>query len=172
MKKIVTLFALVAALTLPVASYAEKIGFVNVALLFTEYDKMEGIQQKIEKKFGAKQKELEKLGETIKVKGKEIKTNELMMTESKLQGAKKKFNDMLIDMRDKELAFKKELQQAQNAEMGKFRTVVSEIIKTYAKDKAFDIIFNEGVVFVAPRVDVTNDVLKLMKSSKSKPAKK
>ncbi len=174
MKKIIALFALTAALTLPVASYAEKIGFVNVALLFNEYDKMEGIQQKIEKQFGGKQKELEKLGESIKAKGKELKTNSLMMTESKLKGAKKKFNDMLIDMRDKETAFKKELQQAQNVEMGKFRTVVSDIIKKYAEEKAFDIIFNEGVVFVAPRADVTNDVLKLMKSSipKSKPAKK
>lgn len=174
MKKIIALFALAIALTLPVASYAEKIGFVNVALLFNEYDKMEGIQQKIEKKFGGKQKELEKLGESIKAKGKEIKTNELMMTESKLQGAKDEFNKMLIEMRDKELAFKNELKQAQNEEMGKFRTVVSDIIKTYAEDKAFDILLNEGVVFVAPRVDVTNDVLNLMKKpkSKSKPAKK
>ncbi len=174
MKKIITLFALAAALTLPVASYAEKIGFVNVALLFNEYDKIEGIQQKIEKKFGAKQEELEKLGESIKAKGKEIKANELMMTESKLQGAKKIFSDMLIDMRKKETSFSNELKQAQNEEMGKFRTVVSGIIKTYAEDKAFDIILNEGVVFVAPRADVTNDVLKLMKQleSKPKPAKK
>ncbi|VAW66573.1 hypothetical protein MNBD_GAMMA11-2984 [hydrothermal vent metagenome] len=170
MKKIVAVFALVSALALPVTGYAEKIGFVNVALLFGEYDKIEGIQKKIEKQFGGKQKELEKLGETIKAKGKEIKTNELMMTESKLQGAKKKFSDMLINMRDRELAFKKELQAAQNVEMSKFRNIVSDIIKKYAKDKAFDIILNEGVVFVAPRIDVTNDILKLL--GKSKPIKK
>ncbi|VAW66482.1 hypothetical protein MNBD_GAMMA10-3303 [hydrothermal vent metagenome] len=167
MKKIIAAVALVGALTLPMASYAEKIGFVNVNLLFNEYDKIEGVQKKIEKKFGAKKKTLEKQGEKINAEGKKLKTNELMMTESKLKDATKKLNDMLIKMRDDEIAFKKELQQAQSAEMGKFRNSVSEIIKAYAEDKAYDLILNEGVVFVAPRADVTNDILQIMRKPKS-----
>lgn len=168
MKKIISTLALAAMLIIPVASYADKIGFVNLNLLFVEYGKASGIQKSFDDRFGAKQKELEKLSTNINALGKELKTNELMMTESKLEGSKKKLNSMLIEMRQKEMTFKNEVQEAQSIEMDKFRKIVFDIIKKYAEEKSFDLIIKDGAVaFVSPRVDVTNDILKLLNKPKS-----
>ncbi len=167
MKKVITTIMFAIFITMPLASYADKIGFVNINLLFSKYDEMQGIQKKMGEKFGVKQQQLEKLAAEIKSLGKEIKTNELLMSESKLEGSRKKLNNMLIDMRQKEMVFKGELQEAQNKEMGKFRKIVFEIVKKYAEDKAFDLIVNDGVIFVSPKADVTNDILKILSKSKS-----
>ncbi|VAW61727.1 hypothetical protein MNBD_GAMMA09-3887 [hydrothermal vent metagenome] len=166
MKKIIATIMFAVFITTPLASYADKVGFVNINLLFSKYDEMQGIQKKMGEKFGSKQQELEKLATSIKALGKEIKTNELLMTESKLEGSKKKLNNMLVEMRQKEMTFKGELQEAQNKEMGKFRKIIFEMVKKYAEDKAFDMIINDGVVFVSPRVDVTNDILQILSKSK------
>jgi len=157
MKKIIATIMFAVFITTPLASYADKVGFVNINLLFSKYDEMQGIQKKMGEKFGSKQQELEKLATSIKALGKEIKTNELLMTESKLEGSKKKLNNMLVEMRQKEMTFKGELQEAQNN---------FEMVKKYAEDKAFDMIINDGVVFVSPRVDVTNDILQILSKSK------
>jgi len=168
MKKIISAMFIMFAISIPSISSAQKVGFVNINVLFAEYDKANGVKEKIEAQFGDKQKELEKLGSSIKALDQEIKTNELLMTESKLASSKKKRNEMLMQLRQKEMAFKNELQEAQSVEMGKFRKVIMDIINAYGKEKSYDIIFNDGIIYVSDAANITDDIKKRMAKIKAK----
>ena len=82
-KRIFSILVLAGLLVLPLTSTAGKIGFVNVTKLFNEYAKVKGIDKMIEAKFSGPKKDIETLIADIKSLEKEIKTNELLMTESK-----------------------------------------------------------------------------------------
>lgn len=160
MKKLLFVSALACLVSMPVASYAEKIGFVNVTRLFNEYAKAKGIDKMIEDKFSGPKKEIDKLISDIKALEKEIKTNELLMSESKLQSSKEKLKGMVIEYREKGMKLEKELQEVRNREMNDFRQVVFKVTNAYAKEKKYDLIVNEGVMYVSDSLDITDEILK------------
>ncbi len=159
MKKIFTIFTLFSMFLMPLASHAEKIGFVNVTHLFNEYARAKGIDKMIEDKFSGPKKELDSLVADIKALEKEIKTNELLMSESKLTSSKDKLNKMVGDYRQKGMALEKELQEVRKVEMNAFRKVVFEVTQKFAKEKKYDLIVNEGVMYVADHIDITEEIL-------------
>ncbi len=159
MKKLLLALTLFSVTAVPLAVSAEKIGFVNVTRLFNEYAKAKGIDKMIEDKFSGPKNELEKLVVDIKALEKEIKTNELLMSESKLTKSKTKLQDMVAEYRTKGMALEKELQEVRNREMTDFRQIVFEVTKGYAEDKKFDLIVNEGVMYVSSKLDITDDIL-------------
>jgi len=158
MKKIVSALFLVSMLTAPVVGFAQKIGFVNVNILFNEYAKVKGIDKMLEDKFNGPKQELEKLVVDIKALEKEIKTNELLMTESKLASSKNKLKSMIGDYRAKGAALEKELKVMRNKEMTDFREVVFEVTKKFAAEKKYDLILNEGVMFAADKSNITDEI--------------
>ena len=162
MKKIISTLVLFGFILMPVVSQAQKIGFVNVNMLFNEYAQSKGIDAMIEKKFSGSKTELEKLVTDIKSLEKEIKTNELLMTESKLKSSRNKLKKMVLSYREKGAALENELKAVRNKEMSEFRSVVFEVTKKYAADNKYDLILNEGVMFAADNVNITDDMLKLV----------
>lgn len=162
MKKLVSALFLVSMITTPVASFAQKIGFVNVNILFNEYAKVKGIDKKLEDKFNGPKQDLEKLVIDIKALEKEIKTNELLMTESKLTSSKNKLKQMIGEYRAKGTALEKELKVMRNKEMTDFRAVVFDVTKKFAAEKKYDLILNEGVMFAADNSNITDEISALV----------
>lgn len=159
MKKLLLAATLFCVMTVPMSVSAEKIGFVNVTRLFNEYAKAKGIDKMIEDKFSGPKNEIEKLVIDIKALEKEIKTNELLMSESKLTNSKKKLQEMVTQYRSKGMALENELKEVRNREMTDFRKIVFEVTQTYAEEKKYDLIVNEGVMYVSSKLDITDDIL-------------
>lgn len=162
MKKIISKIFLVSLLVLPAAGFAQKIGFVNENMLFNEYAKTMGVEKRIEAQFSGPKKDLENMVVDLKALEKEIKTNELLMTESKLTSSKNKLKKMIIAYRQKGAALEKEFNAMRNKEMGEFRKVVFQVIKKFAVDKKYDLILNEGVMFAADSVNITDEISSLV----------
>lgn len=162
MRKIISKILMAAILIAPITSYAVKIGFVNENILFNEYAKAKGFEEKLEAKFNEPKKSLEQLVEKIKLLEKEIKTNELLMTENKLKSSKEKLGKMIQEYRQKGTALENEFKAMRNQEMNDFRAVVFEVIKKYADEKKYDLILNDGVMFAADKVNITDDITSLV----------
>ena len=158
MKKIITSIFITTILTAPMSAFAIKIGFVNENILFNEYAKAKGVEKIMEDKFSVPKKNLEKMVEDIKSLEKEIKTNELLMTESKLKSSKEKLNQMIMEYRQKGTALENEFKQVRSQEMNSFRQIVSDVIKAYADKNKYDLILNDGVMFAADNVNITDEI--------------
>ena len=169
MKNLVSTIFLFSVLMTPLMANAQKIGFVNLNMIFTEYAKVTGIEAKLEAKFSGPKKEMDATVVKIKSMEKEIKTNELLMTESKLASSKEKLKKMIVEYRQRGAALEQELQAMRNAEMNDFRQVIFGITKKYAKDKKYDLILNEGVMYSSDSANVTDELSALViKSIKKK----
>lgn len=164
MKKMLAMFALAGMILLPVTSYAGKIGFVNVTHLFNEYAVAKGIDKMIEEKFSGPKKDIDKLIQDIKALEKEIKTNELLMSQSKLESSKNKLKQMVAEYREKGMKLEQELKQVRNKEMTEFRKIVFDVTKEFATKNNYDLIVNEGVMYAADSINVTEEILKRVTS--------
>ena len=162
MNRIFSIVTLLAVMTMSAPAMAGKVGFVNVNLLFNEYAKVKGIDKMIEDNYSGRNDELVQLRSDIMELEKEIKTNELLMSESKLEKSKNKLKDMALEYREKGMQLDKELKEVRNREMGEFKKVVFEVTQKYGNENKFDLIINEGVMFASESVNVTNDILKLV----------
>jgi len=165
MKKFISTMALACMMILPAAGYAQKIGYLNANVLLNEYARIKGIDKMIEDKFKGPKKDIEKMVSDMQVLEKEIKTNELLMTESKLIASKQKLSKMFAEYREKGMALEKELQVVRNEERTKFRKILLEVTKDYAIEKKYDLIVNEGVVYVSDSLDVTKDMIERVKKA-------
>lgn len=158
-KRLFSVLVLAGLLVLPMTGNAGKIGFVNVTKLFNEYAKVKGIDKMIEARFSGPKKDIETLIADIKSLEKEIKTNELLMTESKLVASRTKLKDMVIQYREKGTKLEKELQVVRNEEMAAFRKIVFGVTQKFAAEKNYDLIVNEGVMYAADSIDITDAIL-------------
>lgn len=136
-----------------------KIGFVNMNLLLKEAPQVQKINKKLQDRFSAPKQELDKLGKTIQEQEKEIKRNELLMTESKLKKSKQDLVEQIRQYREKEAKLGKELQAMQNQELAVFRDVVRKVISEMAKEEDFDLIINDGVMYADDALNITDKLL-------------
>jgi len=163
MKKLVTKLVLLSLFMAPAAVFAQKIGVVNVNKLLGDYAEMKGLNKMLDKHFEKPKEEVDKLVEEIKKIEKEIKTNELLMTEVKLTMLKKKLNKTMQTYRIKVSAMEKDFKEMRGKEVGKFKQILVKIIKSHADENKYDLILNEGVVYVKDEWNVTDEIAKRLK---------
>lgn len=160
-------YILLLTLLIPVTGFADalKIGVVDVPRLFTEYAKLTGVDEKLQAQFSAPKKELEDLAKDIESQEKQLKANEVMMTESKTKKAKENLIDKVKQYREKEAALSKELQTVRNQELSKFREIVMGVTQKLAKDESYNLIMQaDGVMYVDESSNVTSKILTRLKA--------
>jgi len=146
-----------------------KVGFVNMNQLLKEAPQVEAINKKLQDRFSKPKKELDELGNTIKEQEKEIKRNELLMTESKLKKSRENMMEQIKQYREKEAKLAKELQTMQNEELAVFRDVVRKELSAMAEQEKFDLILNDGVMYADKSLNITDKLLeRLKKQAKAK----
>ncbi len=167
MKKIISILFLTSVLLVPVSAFALKVGYVNENILFNEYAKAKGVEKAMEAKFSGPKKDLDDQLVAIKALEKEIKTNELLMTESKLTSSKENLNKKIMIYRQKGMALENEFKAILNEERNIFRGIVIDVMKKFAAEKKYDLILKDGVMFAADKINITDEISKLV-NKKSK----
>ena len=81
------------------------------------------------------------------------------MSDSDRNKQEQELNRQLRDLQRLQSNFRDDLNLRKNEELGKLQRVVLSAIKDVAKTKGYDLVLAEGVVYAAPQVDITNDVL-------------
>jgi Skp family chaperone for outer membrane proteins len=160
-------YLLLIALLIPATGFAEtlKVGVVDVMRLFNEYAKMTGIDDKLQTRFAAPKKELEDLAKDIEAQEKQLKANEVMMTESKTKKAKESLIEKVKQYREKEAVLSKDLQAMRNQELSTFREIVMAVTQKLAKDESYSLIMQaDGVMYVDDSYNITSKILTRLKA--------
>lgn len=160
-------YLILLALLIPVTGFAEplKVGVVDVMRLFNEYAKMTGVDDKLQKRFAAPKKELEDLAKDIEAQEKQLKANEVMMTESKNKKAKENLIEKVKEYREKEALLTKDFQAMRNQELSTFREMVMGVTQKLAKEENYNLIMQaDGVMYVDDSYNITSKILTRLKA--------
>lgn len=163
--------ALVSMLALFFAATAQsaeiKIAFVNSSTLLEQAPQADIAKQKLEKEFAPREKEVRDAQQTAQALETKLNREGVTMSDSDRSKQEQELNRQLRDLQRMQSNFRDDLNLRKNEELGKLQRVVLAAIKDVAKSKGYDLVLAEGVVYAAPQVDITSDVLAKLKQDAS-----
>jgi len=168
MKINLTLILTLLLSVLPATASAEgyKIGFVSVVKLIELAPQGEVATKKIEAEFGPRDKAMRKQQEAIQKIEEDLQKNALVMKAS--QREKKQAEKTKLERRFKRETeeFREDYNLRRNEELKVLQKVVREAINEVGKENKFDLILTESVIYASDRANITELVLKKLRSKK------
>lgn len=157
------------AVAVPVAAQAQsfKAGFVNTDRILREADAAKTAQAKLEAEFSKRDKELRDMGAAMKAASDKFEREAPTMSESQRQARQRQLADQDRDLQRKNREFQEDLNSRKNEELAHVLDKANRVVKQMAEAENYDVILQEAV-YVNPKHDITDKVLKAMNASTGK----
>jgi outer membrane protein len=159
------------AVVLPVQA-ENKVGFVNTVQLMEEAPQAKSAQTKLEKEFAPREQELLNLQKEIRALEDRLARDSAVMSETETSKLEREILAKRRDLKRTQDEFRDDLNIRKNEVLSKLQRQMYDATVALAKEKKFDIILGQGVVYSSDKVDITERVLeKLKKEFKASGAK-
>ena len=147
------------------ASAGAKIGFVSTERIMKDAKPAKAAQAKIEQDFARREKELQDLGARLRSASERLDKEASVLAESDRARRQREIAEMDRDFQRRQREFREDLNQRRNEELSAVLEKANRAIKEIAEREKFDLILQEAV-FVSPRMDITEQVVKLLNAGK------
>ena len=150
----------------PAAHAAGKIAFVDIANVFDNYQKTKESDKELEAKSKGKESELE--GKVAELK--KLRDGLDLLSDKAKEERQKQIEDKTAELQQFRLAAQNELRRQRDTIAREILKEIDETVQGYAQAQGYDLILNQRtLVYGAPAMDVTSDVLKQLNSKAKKP---
>ncbi len=164
-KSTVWALAVVGAL-LATPAWAElKIGVVDYGRLVEESPQAKVALEAIRTEFSPRQRDLQNQQQTLKAKEDKLQKDGATMTEDQRARAEKDLRDNYRDLQRKQSEAQDDFNARRNEEMSRLQRILIEQVRIYAKAQSFDLVVADGVIYATPTIDITPQILTVLKAS-------
>ena len=160
------LVSLMSALCVTGLAAAElKVGYVNTQRIFRDAPAAQKAAKKLEGEFAKRDQELQRMAKQLQGLQENLEKNAVTMAESERRAKEKEFGDLSREFQRKQREFREDLNLRQNEENAAVIEKANRAIKQIAEADKFDLILQD-VVWVSPRLDITERVIKALAEGK------
>ena len=161
------LVALMASLPISSASASDsiKVGYVNTQRIFRDAPTAVKAAKKIEAEFFKRDQDLQRLAKQIQTLQESLEKNAVTLSESERRVKEKDLNELSRDFQRKQREFREDLNLRQNDENAAIIDKANKAIKQLAETEKYDLIVQD-VVWVSPKLDVTDKIIKALSEAK------
>ncbi|MEE9424836.1 MAG: OmpH family outer membrane protein [Methylococcales bacterium] len=135
-----------------------KIGFVNVPRILEGAPQAAQAKKDLEKEFAPRDKKLVAMQKQLQKLEEKMQKDGDVMSQSEQQKMEREAISLKRDAKRAQEEFREDFNIRRNEELAKLQKVVFEAIQALAKEKNFDLLVTDGVVFASERVDVTAEI--------------
>ncbi len=151
----------------PAASAPMKIGFINTERVLKDSALAKAAQQKLESEFSKRDKELQDMAAKIKTANENLEKNGPVMSDADRIKAQQNLVDMNREFQRKQREFSEDLNARRNEALASVLDKANKVVRDIALKDHYDIIFQDAV-YVNPRIDITDKVLKALDAQSGK----
>ncbi len=141
-----------------------RIGFVRTERILRESNAAKAAQQKIERDFAKRDKELADIQNRLKSLTDRFEKDAPVMSETDRGRRQREIAELDKDFQRRQREFREDLNQRRNEDLAVVLERANSAIKQIAEQENFDLILQEAV-YVGPRVDITDRVVKALNSA-------
>ena len=169
---------LACVLMAPGAAFAQaagglKIGVVNFAKLIQDSPQAKITLKALEDEFSPRQRELVTKQNELKERQAKLDKDTQVMGAEERRTAESRYRDDERDLGRRQNEFLEDFNVRRNEELSKLQRNLLQEVQAYAKQKGYDLIVGEGVLYAGANIDVTAQVLANVEAAfKSKAAGK
>jgi outer membrane protein len=153
---------LVPAFALAQSAGSLKIGWVNVARLIQESPQARAIQKSLEEEFSPRQRELVAKQNELKDRQAKLQKDLEVMGAEERRNAESAFRSDERDLARRQNEFLEDFNVRRNEEIGKLQRELLKEVQAFAKQRGYDLIVGEGVLYATQAVDVTQQVVEAL----------
>jgi outer membrane protein len=144
-----------------------RIGFVSTDRIFKEASTAKSAQVKLEQEFSKREKELVDQGASLKTMADKFEREAPTLVEGQRVSRQKQLVDQDRDFQRKRREFQEDLNSRKNEELQQVLERANKVVKQVAESEKYDLVLQEAV-YVNPKHDITDKVLKVLNSAASK----
>ncbi len=138
-----------------------KVGFINADKIMTESAPAKAAEKKLEADFSKRAKDMHQTQLRLKAMSDKLEKDMPVLAESDRLKRQRELADLSQDFQRKQRAFREDLMQRRNEELGKVIDRVKKEIDRIAKAEKYDLIVQDAAYF-NPRIDITDQVLRAL----------
>ena len=139
-----------------------KIGFVNTEKLLREAPLSVAAQRKLEKEFSAREQELQKVAKQAQNLQTQLDKDGMTMSETERKNKERDLANLNREFQRQGREFREDLNLRRNEELGQIQERARKVIVDIAKSEKYTIILEQSVVYVDPKNDITDRVMKAL----------
>ena len=162
-----SLFCGIILMTTQAQAQEFRIGFVSTDRIFKEASTAKLAQVKLEQEFSKREKELTDLGATLKTTADKFEREAPTLAEGQRVSRQKQLVEQDRDFQRKRREFQEDLNSRKNEELQQVLERANKVVKQVAESEKYDLVLQEAV-YVNPKHDITEKVLKVLNSAVSK----
>lgn len=140
-----------------------RLGFVNTAQIMNEAPQAFAARERLKKEFKSRDEKIVALQNDLKKLEEEMYKNSPIMNDSVRNQNERKVVSLKRDIKRAKEEFNEDLNIRRNEELTKLQKQVYETIVAVAKEKNYDVILGDSVLFASKRVDLTGQVIQKLK---------
>jgi len=156
--------ALAVAFALPAAAQEARIAAVNSERILRDSQPAKAAQAKLETEFAKRDRELQDMAAKLKAMSDKLDKESAVLADSDRTRRQRELSDLDRDFQRKQREFREDLNQRRNEELAQVLERANRVIRSIAEQRKYDLIVQEAV-YVNPRIDITDDVLKVLNTS-------
>lgn len=138
-------------------------GFVNTARLMNEAPQAEAARERLKNEFKSRDEKIVSLQNELKNLEDEMNKNASIMSDSVRKKNERNIISLKRDIKRAKEEFNEDLNIRRNEELTNLQKKVYDTIVALAKEKNYDVIFGDSVLYASTRVDLTGQVLDKLK---------
>ena len=156
----ITLASLLFASSVAIAD--TKIGFVNTEKLLREAPFSIAAQKRLEKEFSAREQELQKMARQARELQNQLDKDGVTMAEAERKNKERDLANLNREFQRQSREFREDLNRRRNEELSQLQERARKVIIDIGKSEKFDIIIEQAAVYVDPKSDITDRVMKAL----------
>ena len=156
------LATLMSALFVTGATASElKVGYVNTQRIFRDAPAAQKAAKKLEGEFAKRDQDLQRMSKQLQGLQENLEKNAVTMAEADRRAKEKEFGELSREFQRKQREFREDLNLRQNEENAAVIEKANKAIKQIAESDKYDLILQD-VVWVSPKLDITDRVIKVL----------
>ena len=141
-----------------------KIAVVNPAELVQKAPQAEAARHRLEKEFSARRQRLQDMKNEIDKEAKKLNRDSSAMSSDELQQKQDALHDKQRHFQQLQQNYNQDVHQREQEEFDKLRKSIYNVIVKVAKQKGYDLVLSDGIVYATNRIDLTSQVLKRLRA--------
>jgi outer membrane protein len=163
------LAALAGLLVVPAVAWSQaaalKIGVVDGQRLLKDSPQAKQTLKKLEEEFAPRQKDLVGKQNELKTRADKLQKDGAVMGADERRSTEEKLRNDERDISRRQNEFLEDFNLKRNEELGKLQVELVNEVRTYAKQKGYDVILSDGVIYSSPTMDVTKQILDALEAN-------
>lgn len=142
-----------------------KVGYVNTQRIFRDAPAAVKAAKKLESEFSKRDADLQRMAKQLQGMQENLEKNAVTLAETDRRAKEKEFGELSREFQRKQREFREDLNLRQNEENAAVIEKANKAIKQIAEAEKYDLILQD-VVWVSPRLDITEKVIKALTEGK------